>query len=95
VQGTSKKKKTAMTRNIIIVAGLAMLIGVAVGSLSSAKIASAQLGDRVAMNEPADATQTDAKGGVIARDRWGAYWNRVANAKDLDVLRPMRQCATY
>jgi hypothetical protein len=84
-----------MTRNFIIVAGLAALTVVAVGSLASAKIASTQFGNRFAMNSQLDATQTDAKAGVATRDRWGAYWNRVANAKDLDALRPMRQCATY
>jgi hypothetical protein len=82
-----------MTKNIIIVAGLATLIGAAIGSLASAKMASAQLADHVALNDQADAIQTDAKGGATTRDRWAAYWNRVGNAKD--VLRPMRQCATY
>ena len=84
-----------MSRTIIIVAGLAMLFGIAVGSLASAKIASAQLANRIAMNEAADAPQTDATGGAVTRDRWAGYWNRVGNAKDLDVLRPMRPCATY
>jgi hypothetical protein len=84
-----------MTKTITIVAGLALLFAIAAGSLASAKIISAQLTHRVAMNETANAPQTDATGGVVKRDRWAAYWNRVVSAKDLDVVRPPRWCGTF
>jgi hypothetical protein len=98
--GTNKKRKTVMTRSFIIVAGLATLAVVAVGSLASARMASLQSAHvRVAMNSPAGASQTDAASdaasGVTTRDRWAGYWNRIANARELDVVRPPRRCATY
>ena len=84
-----------MIRTITIVAGLALLFAMAAGSLASAKIVSGQLAHRVAMNDAADLPQTDATGGAVKRDRWAAYWNRVGNAGDLEVVRPVRWCGTY
>jgi hypothetical protein len=84
-----------MSRTITIVAGLALIFAIAAGSLASARIVSAQLTNRVAMNDAADVPQTDATGGAVKRDRWAAYWNRIGNVKDLDVVRPVRWCATF
>jgi hypothetical protein len=84
-----------MTGTITIVAGLALLIGVVIGSLASAKMASAQLANRVAMNDASDGPHTDATDGAVTRDRWAAYWNRVSNASELEVVRPARWCATF
>jgi hypothetical protein len=84
-----------MSRTITIVAGLALLFAIAAGSLASARIVSAQLTNRVAMNDAADVPQTDVTGGAVKRDRWAGYWNRVVSAKDLEVVRPPRWCATF
>ena len=84
-----------MTRTITIVAGLALIFAIAAGSLASARIISAQLTNRVVMNDEADVPQTDATGGAVKRDRWAAYWNRVGNMQDLEVVRPPRWCATF
>jgi hypothetical protein len=82
-----------MIRIITIVAGLALLFAIAAGSLASAKITSAQLAHRVAMNEVADVPQTDATAGAVKRDRWAAYWKRAVSEKDLELLHPVRRCA--
>jgi hypothetical protein len=87
-----------MTRNLIILAGLAAIAVVSVGSLASARMASTQLGTddvRMAMNSPAGASQTGAMVGAVTRDRTRAYWNRVTTTNALDVFHAVRLCATY
>jgi hypothetical protein len=85
-----------MTRNLIIVAGLATLAVIAVGSLASARMAGRQLASsRIAMNGPIDATRTDATSGLATRDRSRAYWSSAANTNARDVFQPMRLCMTY
>jgi hypothetical protein len=82
-----------MIRTITVVAGLALLFAIAAGSFASARIASAQLTKRVAMNDTADVPETDAAGGAVKHDRWAGYWNRAVSEKDLEVFHPVRRCA--
>jgi hypothetical protein len=93
-----QEKITAMTRNLVVLAGLAIIAVISVGSLASARMASTQSGTggvRVAMNGPAGRSQTDAMPGAVKRDRSRAYWNRVMTTNALDVSYPVRLCATY
>jgi hypothetical protein len=78
-----------MIRTIIVLAGLALLFAIAAGSFASARIASAQMTKRVAMNDTADVPETDA----VKHDRWAGYWNRAVSEKDLEVFHPVRRCA--
>jgi hypothetical protein len=94
----SSRKSTAMTRNVIVFGGLAMIALVSVGSLASARMASTQLGTdgvRMATSNSADASKADAMPSVIKRDRTRAYWARVMTTNALDISRPTPQCATY